>query len=140
MKECVVVVTEVRYLALYLDEPMFRGVDAELSEQGFTLHKFDFNKSIAIANSQAEKLRPRRTGDQLIDGDAVYIRDLKGIRGWTDFQVFSLAAFAGTVFGSNSLALHCLDELVRRDVVPADTPARYVPLLPEDQVRREYGP
>ena len=38
------------------------------------LHKFMFNKSQPFPHSQAARLNRRRTSDQLIDGDAVYLR------------------------------------------------------------------
>lgn len=128
----VAVIVELRYSRLYRDEPMMAGVDVELAQQGFTLHKFLETKSRALRNSQLGRLRKRKMLDQVLDGDAVYLRDPAGIAGWSVDQVAQLAVLASQVFASHSVALFCLDELVRRKAVPADAPARYADALPAD--------
>lgn len=131
LAEAVAVIVELRYLQLYEGEPMLGGVDGALREQGFTLHKFLFNKSIAMPHSQAARLNRRRTGDQLVDGDAVYLRQPGHVGDWSNGQLMHVALLAAAVFDSHSLALWALDELVRRSACAHDLPARYVDLLPE---------
>lgn len=131
LKDAVVVITEARYYPIYRDEPMLHGIEAELASQGFVLHKFMFNKSIQIPNSQSARLNDRQMRDQLIDGDAVFIRDPAGIDEWSDHQVAMLAVFSASVFASHSLCLFCIDTLTARGRVPADLAARYVDALPE---------
>lgn len=131
LARAVCVIVELRYHRLYRDEPMLGGVDNELRRQGFALHRFMFNKSLPLANSQKAWLRPRRVADQLVDGDAVYIRDLTGIAAFTDGQIVHLALLASAVFESHSLVLHLLDELVRRGKVAGNLPAGYVDAMPE---------
>ncbi|MBL4927879.1 FkbM family methyltransferase [Fuscibacter oryzae] len=130
MQQCVCVIIELRYQRLYEGEPMLGGIDTQLRALGFELHKFMFNKSLMLPNSQSARLRPRRLADQLIDGDAVYVRDLTGISGWSSGQVGHLALLACATFDSHSLALLCLDELVRRGAVDPNLPASYVDALP----------
>ena len=125
-----VVIVELRYFRLYEGEPMVGGVDAELRGQGFELHKFRFNKSRALANSQSHRLRHAHFRDQLVDGDAVYVRDITRPERMSDEQLAHLAILASAVIGSHSLTLFCLDELVRRGAAAADLPARYVDRLP----------
>ena len=62
--------------------------------------------------------------------DAVYIRDISKIEGFSDAQVMHLAVLASAVFESHSLTLFCLDHLVARRAVPANLPALYVDSLP----------
>lgn len=132
LKQAMVVIVELRYFRLYEEEPMLGGVDDELRRQGFYPHKFLFNKSIGLPNSQSDRLHRRRTRDQLIDGDAVYLRDMGKLATYSEMQVKHLCVTASAVFGSHSLVLHCLDSLVRRDVVPTDLPARYVDAMPAE--------
>lgn len=128
--EAVAVIVELRYMQLYEGEPMTGGVDESLRAKGFMLHKFLFNKSQPMPSSQAARLHRRRNADQLIDGDAVYLRHPGRIDSFTDGQVMQLAILAAGVIESHSLALYALDELVRRALVPADLPGRYVDALP----------
>lgn len=132
LKAATAVIVELRYFRLYEGEPMVGGVDCELRGQGFELHKFRFNKSRAILNSQAHRLRHTHVRDQLIDGDAIYVRDITRPELMSDSQLMHLALMASAVFASHSLALFCLDELVRRGVAAVDLPARYVDGLPAD--------
>ena len=131
LSDAVAVIVELRYMQLYEGEPMTGGVDESLRKQGFMLHKFMFNKSQPFPHSQAARLNRRRTSDQLIDGDAVYLRHPGQISRFTDGQLMHLAVLAATVFSSHSATLYALDELVQRGVVPADLPARYVDALPD---------
>lgn len=130
MSDAICVIPEVRFYRIYEGEPMLGDVDLELREQGFALHKFEFTKSVRVASSQAHRLKNIGARSQLLDGDAVYIRDPETIHDWTDFQVSSLAYAATGIFRSHDLALFALDELVGRGLVPEDLPSRYVDTLP----------
>lgn len=136
LQSAVAVIVELRYHRLYLNEPMLGTTDQELTEQGFCLHKFMFNKSKVLSNSQASRLKRRFTSDQLIDGDAVYLRNITEPAKLTSDQIKHMAILGCAVFGSHSLALYCLDELVRRQEVSDDLPRLYVDALPM-AMRRE---
>lgn len=146
MAQTMAVIVELRYLQLYEGEPMLGGVDTSLRQQGFTLHKILFNKALAFPHSQGARLNRRRVMDQLVDGDAVYIRHPGTVADWADGQVMHLALLAATVFNSHSLVLWALDEAVRRGCCPTDLPAAYVDHLPEsllsaeEQDRRRHAP
>lgn len=132
LAEAVAVIVELRYFRLYEDEPMLGGVDIELRGQGFELHKFRFNKARGLLNSQSHRLKRRRTADQLIDGDAIYVRDITRPDRMTDDQLGRLAVLSSAIFDSHTLCLVCLDELVRRGRIDQATPAQYVDALPPD--------
>lgn len=127
-----VVITEVRFYPIYEDEPMLGGLDIELRRQGFELHKFLFEKEKVIPNSQIDRLKRVHHRNQLIDGDAVYIRDLGKLETYSDEDLKHLAITAALVFESHDLALFCLDRLIERDAAPSSLPARYVDLLPKE--------
>lgn len=130
LADALVVITEVRFYPLYQGEPMLGGVDCELRDQGFQLHKFMFTEARALPSPQMERLRFRQLQDQLVDGDAVYLRDMRDMDRITDEQLKHLALLAASVFASHSLALFCLDHLVRRGVVSSDEPEAYADALP----------
>jgi FkbM family methyltransferase len=125
-----VVIVELRFFRLYEGEPMMGGVDTQLRSMGFELHKFLFTKTRSVRNSQNARLRHRYFRDKIVDGDAVYMKYISKIEGFTDAQLMHLAVLASAVFESHSVTLFCLDHLVARGVVPANLPALYVDSLP----------
>ncbi|MEY4983218.1 MAG: hypothetical protein RIR62_1484 [Pseudomonadota bacterium] len=132
MAECICVIVEARYLQIYENEPMLGGIDAELRAQGFMLHRFIWNKAKPMPSSQGGRLLRGRHNDQLVDGDAVYLRHPGLIAGWSDDQLAHGAILGSTLFESHSFVLYCLDELVRRGRIGASLPARYVDRLPAE--------
>jgi FkbM family methyltransferase len=136
LQDAVAVIVELRYQRLYLDEPMLGETDVELSRQGFCLHKFLFNKTGTLLHSQLGRVRRKIMGDQLIDGDAVYLRNVAESDKLSDDQLKHLAILGCSVFESHSLVLYCLDALVARGAVAADLPKRYVDALPA-RLRRD---
>ena len=132
LKQAMAVIVELRFFPLYDGEPMMGGVDAELRRQGFVLHKLTFNQGKPLRNSQMHRLNHRRVRDQLVDGDAVYLRDLGRIETYSDEQLLHLCVLGAAVFDSHTLVLHGLDELARRGVVAAGLPGAYVDALPAD--------
>jgi len=136
LSQAVAVIVELRYQRLYAGEPMLGDTDMELTGQGFCLHRFLFNKSRMLLHSQAARVRRRNMADQLIDGDAVYLRNIAEPEALGDDQLRHLAILACSVFQSHSLVLYCLDELVRRKQAARDLPKRYVDALPA-QLRRD---
>lgn len=131
LKNAMVVIPEVRFYQLYHDEPMFGWVDVELRRQGFQLHKLMFEKGKVVPNTQIDRLKRDRHRNQVIDGDAVYIRDPGHWNDWSNEQLKHLAISAATVFESHDLALFCLDKLVSRKAIPESFPEAYVDCLPD---------
>lgn len=131
LQGCISVMVELRYMRLYHGEPMLGGVDTELRRQGFYLHKFIFNKSYMLANSQARRLKQKKLQDQLIDGDGVYLRNIAELADYSDEQLKHQAILAAAVFHSHSLVLYCLDALVARNAISPDLPGQYVDRMPE---------
>ena len=130
LKHATVVIPEIRYYPLYENEPMLGGVDVELRRQGFVLHKLMFEKAKVIPNSQIDRLKRKEMRNQVIDGDAVYVRDLGQIDSYTDAQLRHLAIAACAIFESHDLVLFCIDRLVERGAVPSDLAGAYVDALP----------
>lgn len=130
LSSATVVIVEMRYYRLYNGAPMMGGVDEELRAQGFYLHKFLDTSSRMAVHSQAHRVNRAALRDQVLDGDAVYLRDLGAIAEFSSEQLLHLCILAAEVFVSHSIVLHCLDELVRRGAVGANLPGDYVDALP----------
>lgn len=137
LAQAVVVIPELRYYRLYEKEPLMGDVDSELRRQGFELHKFLQLKRRHIRNSQTGRLNTALASNQLLDGDAIYIRNLEDPSGWSDDQLRFLALAAATVFNSQDLALRCMDILVARGALSPETPADYLDHLPRKMLRQD---
>jgi len=130
LSQAVCVIPEVRFYRMYEGEPLWGKLDVELHDQGFVLHKLLFSKPTMVANSQAGRLKGKAVRGQLIDGDAVYIRNPEVPRDWSDEQLKQLAIAAAGVFSSFDLAVFCLDRLSDRGAIGPDVAAGFVDLLP----------
>ncbi|WP_296419330.1 FkbM family methyltransferase [Pseudooctadecabacter sp.] len=135
LSEAMVVIPEVRFIRMYEGEPLWAELDLELRAQGFQLHKFQTQKALPVKHSQWRKLDRKAVGSQLLDGDAVYIRNIEDISIVTSHQLKQLAIAATVMFDSFDLALHCLDELARRGDAAGDVAERFVPLLPAQMMK-----
>lgn len=126
LEDCVTIVTEVRFHRIYENEPLFGDVDLALRERGFKLHKFLFTKSVMMPHAHEHDVRRPQLTSQLLDGDAVYIRegDLKVIL--NSDQLIYLSFAADSIFDSPDLALMCLDVLVARKNIDASLPREYI--------------
>ncbi|WP_406644728.1 FkbM family methyltransferase [Aliisedimentitalea scapharcae] len=130
MSQAVSVIPEVRFYRMYEGEPLWGPVDVELHDQGYVLHKLVFAKSTVVQNSQRKRMKNAVFRNQLIDGDAVYIRNPETIDDWSDEQIKQLAMASACVFGSFDLTVFCLDALVDREVVDPQAPGQFLDKLP----------
>lgn len=128
LAEAVAIQTEVSFVPLYENQPVFGDVDQELRRQGFIPHAFAAVKCWPIA--------PvvfggdfRRAQHQLLEADIVYVRDFGHPESMTDEQFKQLALIAHHVYGSTDLTYQCLSVLVTRNVTAPDTPTRYLTML-----------
>jgi len=109
--------TEVEFVPMYEDQPLFGDVDRELRDQGFMFHKF--------IGMEGRTLRPvvfpGGPGDSSwhLWSDAMFVRDLSR---WGDLDARSLAKLAllALVYGSPDVTYRCLklcDERLGTDLV-----------------------
>ncbi len=131
LARAVAVIPEVRWYQLYEGEPMFAGLDSDLRARGFALHKFMFNKGLILPTSQYKNMNHAASANQLIDGDAVYIRDLKNADAYSDNDLKHLAILSDAVWFSFDLTIRCLDMLVKRGAVEKTAPRQYLDRLPD---------
>ena len=82
--------------------------------------------AVGLHGSQSGEESVRASRSQLVDGDAVYLRDLRGLADFSSVQVAKLVLLATYVFDSPDLAVRGLDELVRRGEVSKKVVKQYV--------------
>ena len=134
LSEAVVIMPEMRFFRLYKDEPMLGKVDQRLRDMGFMLHKILPGAAVRLTSSHIDRLRPSMTRNQMIDADAIYIRDLARPDRMSDAQLSHLALLADAVFTSMDVVLRCLDLLVARGAVPDTVIETYITKLPRNFV------
>ena len=143
LADCVMIIPEVRFYRMYEGEPMWADVDQEMRAQGFVLHKFLSQKSVVLPSSQ-KKAFHKRAASQLLDGDAVYIRNFENPTMLSDRQLIALALAADIVAESPDLCAFCLDALRARKVIGPNIAEQYLirvpPMLRSDEpVKAQEG-
>jgi FkbM family methyltransferase len=119
LRNAVAVHTEVSFVPLYLGQPTFGEVDVELRAQGFVPHSMPDLKQWAIAPTMfGESIYT--PGNQLLEADIVYVRDIAHPEQMTSEQLAHLAMIAFHIYGSVDLAVFCLIALRQRGRVPED--------------------
>jgi FkbM family methyltransferase len=105
-----VVHTEVEFIPMYKDQPLFGDIDVLLRSHGFLFHRFvePFSRQIkpVVFNND-----PFHAGSQLIFAEAaVFVRDLTRLDELTSARLKALAALLHDVYGSVDLAAAVLQE------------------------------
>jgi FkbM family methyltransferase len=127
LAKAVAVQTEVSFVPLYKNQPVFGDVDLELRRLGFIPHMFAaLNKKMI-----APMLGPNAAAalNQIVEADVVYVRDFVKAEAMENEQLKHLAMIAHHCYGSFDLAANCIHHLVARRAVHADTKNRYLRLL-----------
>jgi hypothetical protein len=103
-------------------------VDRELRSQGFVPHSMPALKKWPIAPTvfNGDFLKP---GNQLLEADFVYVRDLAHPESMSSEQLSHLAMIAVHIYGSVDLAVFCLIELQKRGHAPQGAVERLLQLV-----------
>ncbi len=113
LRNALFVHTEVEFLPLYIDQPLFSDVDLFMRQHGFVLHRFDHPvsrviKPVLVNNDIYAGL------SQLLWADALYIRDFTRLELLATDQLLRLALILNDCYNSIDLVLHILGEYDRR--------------------------
>jgi len=105
--------TEVEFVPLYVDQPLFSDVDLFLRQHGFVLHRYDHPvsrviKPLLVNNNIYAGL------SQLLWADALYVRDFTRLDVLTDDQLLRLALILNDCYNSIDLVLYILCEYDKR--------------------------
>jgi len=134
LAQAVAIQTEVSFVPLYMDQPVFGDIDLELRSLGFIPHMF------AAINRKmiAPMLGPDAAAalNQIIEADVVYVRDFVKAEAMDNEQLKHLAIVAHHCYGSFDLAVNCIHHLAVRRAVHAETKNRYLHLLSDDNAKR----
>lgn len=143
MSSALAVITEVAAAPIYRDQPLLDDQMRALRELGFDLHKFLFFKTLRVNSPRTARFKNRAFhANQLIDGDAVFVRGVFDLSGHSDEALKHIAILADAVFESFDLAAVALGELADRgrisqagfdayvDRVPGTRPAGDAPGVP----------
>ncbi|TGS85043.1 FkbM family methyltransferase [Mesorhizobium sp. M3A.F.Ca.ET.174.01.1.1] len=124
LSQAVAVQTEVSFITLYKDQPVFGDLDLELRRQGFIPHCFAAVKRWPISPCVIDN-DPRKPLNQLLEADIVYVRDVSRGEMMSDEQLKHLVLIAHHCYRSIDLALRCVTLLEQRDAVKAGSVQKY---------------
>ncbi len=116
LSRAVAVHTEVCFLPLYKNQPLFGDIDIELRSLGMIPHHIaHINKRTILPTFHADT--PQSWVNQVIFADIVYVRDFSRAELMDDEQLKHLAIVAHHCYASFDLTIHCLYRLVERKAV-----------------------
>jgi hypothetical protein len=125
LANAVAIHTEVSFVPLYEGQPVLGDIDLDLRARGFIPHHFAAIKRWAIAPVTFGG-DFRVPGNQLLEADAVYVRDFGQAEKMSEEQLAQLAMIAHHVYGSTDLAYYCVRTLEQRDAASPDAANRYL--------------
>jgi FkbM family methyltransferase len=108
LKDTLFIISEVEFLPLYINQPLFGDVDNFLTKKDFMFNKFLTTggraiKPIIIKNNI-------NTGEtQTMWADAIFVKDSESIKGLDDQKVLKLAAIS-FLYGNPDMTFFCLSE------------------------------
>ncbi len=126
LARAVVVQAEVSFIPLYKKQPVFAEVDLELRARGFVPHAL-----VAIDRRMIRPMfgdTPHAAIHQLLEADAVYVRDFTKPDAMDAEQLKHLAIVAHHCYGSYDLAMNCVQHLVHNGALRADAGPHYLEL------------
>lgn len=127
LRAAVAIQTEVSFLPLYEDQPVFGAVDIALRDLGFVPHAFAGVRRGMISPMVGAK--PDSTLNQLLEADVVYVRDFTKAELMTSEQLKHLALIAHHCYRSYDLAMNCIHRLQERGAAVPDAVTQYMNLL-----------
>jgi FkbM family methyltransferase len=112
LANAVVIESEVEFVPLYRDQPLFGDMQCFLRDQGFILHKL-----IDVGGRPFRPFAPPNQFmpiSQVLWADAIFVRDFSRLDGYTPDGLLKAAAVLDLVYGSYDLAALLLGEFDRR--------------------------
>lgn len=133
LKDAIAVHTEVSFVPLYKDQPLYGEVDLEMRALGFVPHAFaSINRRMILplfSNDRHQVL------NQLLEADVVYVRDFMQPEKMSSEQLKHLAIVAHFCYNSFDLAANCIHHLSRAKAVQEDAVAQYLAELQKSKPR-----
>jgi len=119
LKRAVAIHTEVCFLHLYKNQPLFGEIDLELRRLGLIPHHIHHinRRTILPAFSEGS---PNSALNQVLFADIIYIRDFTKAELMDDEQFKHLALVAHHCYKSHDLVIHCLSRLIERNAIASN--------------------
>jgi FkbM family methyltransferase len=127
LAEAAIIQTEVSFFPLYKQQPVFSEIDLELRGQGFIPH--------ALVAIERRMIWPMVGADaytgihQLLEADAVYVRDFTRPDAISTEQLKHLALVAYHCYASYDLGAICIQHLLHRKAIVPEAAGRYLDLV-----------
>jgi len=101
--------TEVEFVSIYKNQPLFGDIQKFLVERGFIMHKLI---DIAGRTLRPIKLRPNpyKSISQVLWADAIFIRDYTNLQLFSDDQLLKASLVLNDVYMSYDIVLYLLSE------------------------------
>jgi FkbM family methyltransferase len=125
LASAVAVHTEVCFMQLYKDQPLFGEIDRELRSLGLIPHLFTEMKKAMILPLYFEN-DLYRTMNQILFTDVVYVRDFTQPDNMNAEQLKHLALIAHYCYQSYDLTVKCIRDLQSRNAIASDSVTRYI--------------
>lgn len=107
LESCLVIHTEVEFVNIYVDQPLFSEVEIFLRDIGFMFHRF--------APLRSRVIQPMMVGksvtaglSQVFDGDAIFIRDFTKLDHMKVDKLLKMAVILHDVYGSFDIVYRIL--------------------------------
>jgi len=109
LRDLLVIHTEVEFLPMYVDQPLFGDIELFLRQRGFVFHRFEPTVSRVIAPMMINN-DVYAGMSQLLWADALFVRDFSRLELLTEQQILSMAAIMHDCYSSFDLVLRLLME------------------------------
>lgn len=114
LKNVLAIETEVEFLPLYKNQPLFADVDIELRKHNFLFHTFDHIGMRAFKPLVRNK--DINSGfNQMLWADAIYVRDFRKFASLPSSKLKKLAVLLDQVVGADDLCFEVLQLLDKRE-------------------------
>ena len=133
LRDILVLHTEIEFLPMYRNQPLFSEIDAFLRGQGLVLHKISGMKG-ATFKLPGIDVELAGTVNQMMWGEAVYVRDFMKLDALSAAALLKLAVILHENYGSCDLAAVVLDAHDRK--AGSELTDRYLQCLLGDTEQR----
>ena len=128
LKDCLAIQLEISFISLYENQPTFGDIDRWMRRNGFAPHRFIDLKRWSISPTIFNN-NFRIAGNQLLEGDIIYIKDPLNLSKISNKQLKILATLSHYCFKSTDLCVFYLIELISRKIIDKSSVSEYFKLI-----------
>jgi FkbM family methyltransferase len=113
LAQALVIQSEVEFLKMYHDQPLFSDIESFLRQRGFMFHRF-YPQTSRVIQPMLVNNDIYAGLSQLLWADAIFVRDITRLEYLSDRGLLSMAKIMHDCYRSDDLVLHLLREYDRR--------------------------